>query len=39
VTFRPIAGDHEVDPKVLDEALDFALGLQAQPHAPTSNPK
>ena len=39
VTFRPIAGDYEVDPKVLDEALDFALGLQAQPHAPTSNPK
>ena len=39
VTFRPFAGDHEVDPKVLDEALDFALSLQAQPHAPTSNRK
>ena len=39
VTFRPFAGDHEIDPKILDEALDFALGLQAWPHAPTSNPK
>jgi poly(3-hydroxybutyrate) depolymerase len=39
VIFRPFAGDHEIDPKVLGEALDFSLGLQAQPHAPTSNPK
>ena len=37
VTFRPFAGDHRIDPRVLDEALDFALGLQAPQHAPTSN--
>ena len=37
--FRPFDGDHEIDPTVLDEALDFALGLQAQPAAPTSLPK
>lgn len=39
VTFRPFAGDHEIDRKVLDAALDFALGLQAPPQPPTSNPR
>lgn len=39
VTFRPFAGDHAVDRMVLAEALEFALGLQAQPQTPTSKPK
>jgi phospholipase/carboxylesterase len=39
VTFRPFAGDHEINRKVLGEALDFALGLQARPQPPTSTPK
>jgi predicted esterase len=38
VTFRPFAGDHQVDRKALGEALDFALGLQAPAQPPTSNP-
>lgn len=37
--FRPFAGDHEIDPGVLAEALDFALGLQASAAPPTSSPK
>ena len=39
LVFRPFAGDHQIDGKVLIEALDFALGLQAPGPAPTSNPK
>jgi len=39
LVFRPFAGDHEIDPKVLSEALDFALGLQAPAAPPTSSPK
>jgi predicted esterase len=39
VRFRPFAGDHEIDPTVLREALDFALGLQAPAPPPTSSPK
>jgi len=39
LVFRPFAGDHQIDGKVLIEALDFALGLQAPTPAPTSIPK
>jgi phospholipase/carboxylesterase len=39
LVFRPFAGDHQIDGKVLLEALDFALGLQAPAPATTSNPK
>jgi len=39
LVFRPFAGDHQIDGKVLIEALDFALGLQARGPAPTSIPK
>ena len=38
LVFRPFAGDHQIDGKVLIEALDFALGLQALGPAPTSIP-
>jgi phospholipase/carboxylesterase len=38
VTFRPFAGNHEIDRKVLDSALDLALRFQAPPQPPTSNP-
>ena len=37
--FRPFAGDHQIDRRSLDEALDFALGLQASVPAPTSPSK
>ncbi|WP_051531606.1 alpha/beta hydrolase [Sphingomonas sp. URHD0057] len=39
LVFRPFAGDHQIEGKVLLEALDFTLGLQAPPLAPTSPPK
>lgn len=39
VTFRAFNGDHEIKRKVLDEALDLALGLQAPSKDPTSTPK
>ena len=39
VRFRQFKGGHQVDPESLVEALDWALGLQAQPQPPTSAPK
>jgi phospholipase/carboxylesterase len=39
LAYRPFAGDHEIKPQVLDEALDFALGLQGPTAPPTSSPK
>lgn len=37
--FRPFAGDHQIDPAVLTEALEFAFGLQASAPPPTSTSK
>ena len=39
VRFRQFQGGHQIDPESLTEALDWALGLQAPPQAPTSAPK
>lgn len=39
VHFRPFDGDHQISRSALDEALDYALTLQAPVPPPTSPPK